>query len=501
MYSMPIHAIPKPDGSDLRMVTDHSAGRFALNSVIPHSSIIGAPLDNLKHLGSSLLKYRETHGPSAELTILKSDVKGAHRLMPMCFEWQMKQINTIKGCRHIDHCACFGDSGSARIWTSFFCLVLWIAKFIKHIEDLFAYADDSFSVELRQNLLWYPPFQKWLPMKQTQLLLLFDELGIPHEDCKQVSGRILKVIGFEVNTECMTFTMSAESKDALTSFIRSFSTQLRAPFRDFQRLAGWINWALNVFPLLRPSLSNIYAKCSGKSDISPRTLLCLNNSIRHDLNWLLSHMDCSDGVHLLNSISWPVADADTTIFCDACRTGMGFWYPELQLGFFCPVDFPIPAALTTSIEGSTPIFFLEALCVASAIHQIPESCLDTHTAVIYTDNMNSVDMFNSLRALPAYNPLLTSTVDKIISHSFDIRVLHIEGEKNTVADAISRGNFDVAKSLVSGGLTIIDFTPPQDALGAAKNDISLGFVQTTYSVALDVRALGTRALHCFGYGN
>ncbi|KAF9455248.1 hypothetical protein BDZ94DRAFT_1139344, partial [Collybia nuda] len=54
MVSMPIHAVPKPDGSDLRMVTDHSAGPFALNSIIPHSSIIGAPIDNLKHLGNSL---------------------------------------------------------------------------------------------------------------------------------------------------------------------------------------------------------------------------------------------------------------------------------------------------------------------------------------------------------------------------------------------------------------------------------------------------------------
>jgi hypothetical protein len=147
---------------------------------------------------------------------------------------------------------------------------------------------------------------------------------------------------------------------------------------------------------------------------------------------------------------------------------MGFWYPELQLGFFCPINFPIPAALAMRIEETTPIFFLDALCVASAIHQIPESCLDTHTAVIYTDNMNSADMFNLLCTLPAYNPILTSTVDKIISHSFNIHVLHIKGEKNMVADTISHSNFDVAKSLVSGGLTIINFTPPQDVLGAAK---------------------------------
>ena len=34
MYSMPIHAVPKPHSSDLRLVTNHSAGNYSLNSMI-----------------------------------------------------------------------------------------------------------------------------------------------------------------------------------------------------------------------------------------------------------------------------------------------------------------------------------------------------------------------------------------------------------------------------------------------------------------------------------
>ena len=34
MYSMPIHAVPKPHSTDLHMVADHSAGQFSLNSMI-----------------------------------------------------------------------------------------------------------------------------------------------------------------------------------------------------------------------------------------------------------------------------------------------------------------------------------------------------------------------------------------------------------------------------------------------------------------------------------
>jgi hypothetical protein len=147
---------------------------------------------------------------------------------------------------------------------------------------------------------------------------------------------------------------------------------------------------------------------------------------------------------------------------------MGFWYPDLQLGFFCPVDFLIPSSISKLDDGTVPIFFLEALCVASAIHHIPTSCLETRMAVIYTDNMNTVDMFNSLCTLPTYNPILTPSVDVIISNSFDTCILHIEGKKNSIANVISCRNFKLTKSLTPGGLTIINFTPPQEALGAAK---------------------------------
>ena len=39
MYSMPIHAVPKPNSTDLRLVTDHSAGPFSLNSMVDHTQV------------------------------------------------------------------------------------------------------------------------------------------------------------------------------------------------------------------------------------------------------------------------------------------------------------------------------------------------------------------------------------------------------------------------------------------------------------------------------
>jgi hypothetical protein len=43
--------------------------------------------------------------------------------------------------------------------------------------------------------------------KQTQLLTLFDDVGIPHEERKQVFGSPLQIIGFDVDPNSMTITM------------------------------------------------------------------------------------------------------------------------------------------------------------------------------------------------------------------------------------------------------------------------------------------------------
>ncbi|KAF7308826.1 DNA/RNA polymerase [Mycena kentingensis (nom. inval.)] len=118
------------------------------------------------------------------------------------------------------------------------------------------------------------------------MLCLWDELGIPHNRAKQVHGSILTVIGFEVNTVAMTFSMTDEQWDELVAAVDDFYREppaggRRRTLHESQRLAGWVNWALNVHPLLHPALANIYAKTVGKT--RPDACLHLNNAIADDL--------------------------------------------------------------------------------------------------------------------------------------------------------------------------------------------------------------------------
>ena len=81
MYSMPIHVVPKPHSTDFRLVTNHSAGNYSLNSMIKREDISGFPLDNMTHLGEMLLKKKKDF-PDEELVLFKSDISDAYRNLP-----------------------------------------------------------------------------------------------------------------------------------------------------------------------------------------------------------------------------------------------------------------------------------------------------------------------------------------------------------------------------------------------------------------------------------
>ena len=289
MYCMLVFAVPKPHSTDLRMVTDQSAGKFSLNSMIPQESITGYPLDNLQHLGQFLLSMNES-SPQSQCVLFKSDVAEAYRLLPVHPYWQIKQINHIGGSLHIDRNTTFGGRGSGCNWIAFMSLVSWIAKKRRGIELLGTYSDDSFGPELTTNVTWYPPYRKFMPTNQVKLLLLWDEINLPHKETKQVFGSPLTIIGIEVDANTLSMTMPAETLQQLIIGIHEFiSTKHKFTLCEWQRLAGWINWCFNVFPLLRPALNNFYAKIGGKS--APNQVVRINNTVCADLEWAANHLE------------------------------------------------------------------------------------------------------------------------------------------------------------------------------------------------------------------
>ncbi|KIJ66316.1 hypothetical protein HYDPIDRAFT_54410, partial [Hydnomerulius pinastri MD-312] len=168
---------------------------------------------------------------------------------------------------------------------------------------LFIYVDDSFSFQRKGQLTFYKKYQKFLPSNLVKLLQLWDFIKLPHEERKQVFGTELPIIGFHVEPNLMRVQMSDESRLQLISTLRDFAQHgTRRTLRDFQHIAGHLNWALNVYPMLRPGLCAIYSKTAGK--LYSKALMWVNHDVERELNWVIGHLLVSEGIYLLKSVSW-----------------------------------------------------------------------------------------------------------------------------------------------------------------------------------------------------
>jgi hypothetical protein len=421
MYCMPIYAVPKPGSSDLRLVNDYSVGAFSLNSMVDHTQVTGYPLDNLHQLAQMLLVLRALAGTA--LVLWKSDIAEAYRLCPLHPVWQLKQAVCIDGEYYVDRACCFGSSASFAIFASVNSLIAWIAKNHKSVNPLITYVDDSSGAAPATDTTFYEPYGTVIPTPQASLLSLWDELRVPHRPTKQIHGETLTVIGILVDPNNLTFSLPDIACQRLTLELEKWGSQrlIRLPLRRWQKLCGWINWVLNVYPLLRPCLNNVYPKLAGK--IYRNQTITLNNSVRSDFRWALDTLILLPPIRILDSIVWEAQDAEVTVFCDACPNGLGFWDPATSRGFYAPSPFKSPPF----------IFYLEAMCALNALLFVSDTARPKMRFLIYTDNQNTVDIFSSLRCLPAYNGIIKASVDFRLRSGLDLRVLHIPGTENGVA--------------------------------------------------------------------
>ena len=53
--------------------------------------------------------------------------------------------------------------------------------------------------------------------------MLWDDISLHHEKCKQVFGQNLNIIGFHMDPHVMSFMMPSESKTDLISAVRAFA--------------------------------------------------------------------------------------------------------------------------------------------------------------------------------------------------------------------------------------------------------------------------------------
>ena len=130
------------------------------------------------------------------------------------------------------------------------------------------YMDNFFGMDFANNLIFF--HSKFHPYWQVQLLIFWEYICCPFNDAKQDHGKVLKIISFQVDINKGAISLTQLSVNDILEKIDIFlATANHHPcLHEWQKLAGHLNWLLNVLPWGCLALSAIYQKIAGKVQAS-----------------------------------------------------------------------------------------------------------------------------------------------------------------------------------------------------------------------------------------
>jgi hypothetical protein len=173
---------------------------------------------------------------------------------------------------------------------------------------------------------------------------------------------------------------------------------------------------------------------------------------------LSSTIPSSIGVRFVGTGLWDDDDADLVVHTDASlKFALSFVYGSSGFVYKLKLDETSP---------KVDIFFLELVAILSAVHHVASFEHPPRRLLIYTDSLDAVGVFNSLRASESvHNGPLLGVASVILRSGIDLRVRHIDGKLNIRADLLSRLLFDIYSSKFPSDRVRL-FSPPRELLPA-----------------------------------
>ena len=413
------------------------------------------------HDFGSAMRHAKLSNPGEKFVCFKSDVQGAFLNLPAHPLWQLRQVVTVDGRLYIVRRIMLGTRASPRVWCTVSSLMCWIAVRKLNIRSLHVYVDDFFGFDRANNLVFFRGFRR--PRDQVLFLVFWEHISCPFSDDKQLHGEDLKIIGFWVQINDGAISIPPSSTVDLQARISSFlSHPKRSPaLRSWQQLAGHLNWSLNVFPYARPALTEVYRKTSGK--VVPHSGIPFNAEVIENLNWFSRVLGTGSGVRFIDDGFWSEDEADIVVYTDASgKSGLSFVFSNR--GFVHQLNDFVH-------NHSADIFFLELVAILSAVHHIANLPHPPKRILLFSDSLDSVQVFDSLRAeQPMHNAPLRAIAGILIATGLELRVRHIAGKDNVAADLLSRLLFtEFRKKFPSH--SVESFSPPTGLLSVPWKDM------------------------------
>jgi len=284
----------------------------------------------------------------------------------------------------------------------------------KHMEFRRPPTISTFRYEYDHMLIFYEPYNNNFTLKQATLLTLWDNVEHPCKRQKQIFGPTIEIISFWVDPRDMTITMPSSLKSDLITAVWKFVDTTGSCTCSLVKMD--------------PGLDQLGFKCIPTPTshfaifiwINHSKIVATSTNLSQPMHHIRPHLACKPYAASLRHLhAWfnCVGSHECWyyhFFCDMCPQGLGFYCPSVNIGF-CSSD----------LSQMNTIFFLEAICVASALAWVAlDSSLVPCCLLIYTDPMDMVELFHAVWGKSEeYNTIIFFTVEILLWTKISLCVL------------------------------------------------------------------------------
>ncbi len=417
----PIGVVPKKDSGKYRTITNLSSPMgVSINDFIADSEshVIFNHFDKAVRFVAEL-------GPNALLA--KLDIKSAFRICPVRrSDWNLLGF-TFQDLIFVDLCLPFGLRSSVNRFNRLASSVLWILQNNYKITYATHYLDDY--------LIAGPANSPTCQINMNTTISLFHDLGIPLAPEKVVGpSSSIVYLGIEIDSACMELRLPEDKLSSLLDLILAFSKKKKCTKRELLSLIGKLSFAAKVIPSGRTFTRRLIDLSTSVSKLSHH--ISLTSEARKDIEWWGSFLPTWNG-------KYKILDLKTTpcpslnLFTDASGAhGFGIYFDRRWISRQWP-DW----ADNLSIQWKElfPIY-LSCFVWAELFHK--------KRLLFHCDNMSVVDIWNSqISRCPHIMSLLRKLFFITAKFNFTVNVTHIRGTDNSIADSLSRFQYNRFRAL------------------------------------------------------
>ena len=419
VHCSPIGLVPKGRNTGKwRMIVDlsHPSGRSVNDGIAPAFCSPSYPSV------ADAVQFIRMLGPGTLL--LKVDLRSAYRIVPVhpldrhllgiCWEDQV----------YIDQALPFGLRSAPILFTAVADALAW-ALMRAGITIQMHYLDDF--------LFFFPPSSGSGIALLSQVMGVFNTLGVPvAEDKIEGPATVVTFLGIQIDTSRFELRLTEEKVQFVNGLVRSWIRRRSGRSREFDSLLGHLSHAATVIRQGRVFLRHLY-NIQAESR-SPYHYVHVDVEARADLLWWDHFLQHWNGAMFFRQSPVPTEH----VFTDASGSigAGGFWKPRYCFQLQWPNSW---SDVDIVVKELVPVVIAAALWGRHWYRAHVCFHIDNEAVVgiIQRQSGRSSVIQHLLRCFYFYSALF----------QFTYTAVHISGESNTAADALSRDRFTLFLSL------------------------------------------------------